>query len=177
MTTLLLPDISRQATWSVSSSKQGLGVTNLTGHPHQNTDTYWQSDGQQPHSITVKFPTRQQIHSISLYANIDKDESYTPCRIRILSGTTQYDLQLVKDLMLEQEPRGWIDIPLNDHQQESVLMAHLVVVELPLNYENGRDVRVRGLRLLGPPKNDHLFKTKKILPFTTPEYFMYDSFR
>ncbi|KAJ2333214.1 hypothetical protein GGI00_002438 [Coemansia sp. RSA 2681] len=167
-----LPDISRLAFWTVSSSKQGLGVSNLT---NLNTDTYWQSDGQQPHTITAKFPTRHQIHSISLYADVDKDESYTPCKFRILSGTTQYDLQLVKDIDLNEEPRGWVDLPLTD--DSSSLMAHLVQIELPLNYENGRDVRVRGLRLLGPPPNDHMFKSKKILPYTTAEYFMYESLR
>ncbi|KAJ2039190.1 hypothetical protein GGI13_001298 [Coemansia sp. RSA 455] len=168
-----LPDISRLAFWTVSSSKQGLGVSNLTDT--SNTDSYWQSDGQQPHTVTIKFPSRHHIHTISFFADIDKDESYTPCKIRILSGTTQYDLQLVKDVDLTTEPRGWVDLPLVD--DSASLMAHLVQIEFPLNYENGRDVRVRGLRLLGPPPNDHMFKSEKILPYTTPEYFMYESLR
>ncbi|KAJ2819938.1 Anaphase-promoting complex subunit 10 [Coemansia furcata] len=164
-----LPDISRIPFWTVSSSKQGLGVSNLADN---NTDTYWQSDGQQPHTVTVKFRSRHQIHAISFYADIEKDESYTPCKVRILTGTTPYDLQLIKDLGLETEPRGWIDLPLD----ESV-MAHLVKIEFPLNYENGRDVRIRGLRLWGPPPNHHMFKSEMILPYTTPEFLMYESLR
>ncbi|KAJ2745656.1 Anaphase-promoting complex subunit 10 [Coemansia sp. BCRC 34301] len=170
---MALPDISRLALWSVSSSKQGLGVSNLT---NLKPDTYWQSDGKQPHAIMIKFAERHQIHSISIHVNIDRDESYTPCKFRILSGTTRYDLQLVKELDLSEEPRGWIDLPLVDDHNSS-LMAHLVHIELPLNYENGRDVRVRGVRLLGPPPNHLLFKSKKILPHTTEEYFMYESLR
>ncbi|KAJ2689553.1 Anaphase-promoting complex subunit 10 [Coemansia spiralis] len=164
------PDISRLGFWTVSSSKQGQGVGNLTDN---NTTTYWQSDGQHPHTVSIKFPTRHDIHTISIYTDIDKDESYTPCKIRILAGTTSNDLQLVKDVDLAAtEPHGWLSLPLVEP-----LMAHFVQIEFPLNYENGRDVRIRGLRLLGPPPSDGMFKNERILPFTTPEFHTYESLR
>ncbi|KAJ2471825.1 hypothetical protein GGI02_002015, partial [Coemansia sp. RSA 2322] len=139
-----LPDISRLARWSVSSSKQGLGVANLLD---SSTDTYWQSDGHQPHTIAITFPHRHQIHSISIYADYDRDESYTPCCIRILSGTDQYDLQLLKEVHFDTEPRTWIHFPLSnddtsDHSSSSSnssVMAHHLHLVFPLNYENGRD--------------------------------------
>ncbi len=45
-------EIGSLAVWSVSSAKPGNGVELLRDN---NTDTYWQSDGMQPHMVSIQF--------------------------------------------------------------------------------------------------------------------------
>ncbi|KAJ2359478.1 hypothetical protein IWW50_003302 [Coemansia erecta] len=167
-----LPDISGRGQWSVSSNKHGFGVPNLLdGNP----ETFWQSDGQQPHSISVQFASRQSVHSISLYLDVEKDESYTPCKVAILSGTSLRDMQLIHETEFAQDPKGWIDFALGD--SDGPLLAHYLRIELPQNYESGRDARVRMARVFGPPTSEEKFRNEHILPYTSSEFSMYDSFR
>ncbi|KAJ2547880.1 hypothetical protein EV175_005047 [Coemansia sp. RSA 1933] len=168
-----LPNISDRGTWAVSTTKHGFGIENLHDG---NTETFWQSDGQQPHRISVQFPVRAQIHAISLYLDTEKDESYTPCKVSIYAGTSQHDMQMVKDEMFATEPKGWVNFKLTDIDGP-VLMAHFVLIELPYNYDNGRDVRVRLARILGPPPRDQKFRSEQILPYTSPDFYMYESLR
>ncbi|KAJ1833477.1 hypothetical protein IWW55_005007 [Coemansia sp. RSA 2706] len=167
-----LPDISSRGQWSASSSKHGFGVACLSDG---SAETFWQSDGQQPHHISIQFPARQHIHSLALYLDIDKDESYTPCKVAILSGTSVRDMQPIHESEFAQEPRGWIDFALSDG--DGPLHAHYVRIELPHNYENGRDARVRLARILGPPASQVQFRSELILPFTSPDFSMYESLR
>ncbi|KAJ1642657.1 hypothetical protein LPJ64_005514 [Coemansia asiatica] len=168
-----LPDISNQAHWTVSTSKHGFGVSNLHDN---NPDTFWQSDGQLPHSISIKFPNRQPIHTIALYLDYDKDESYTPCCVRVYAGTSKYDMQLVNDHQFTKEPRGWVHLRLADISGP-LLLAHFLYIELPMNYESGRDVHVRLAKVLGPAPKEEKFRKERILPFTTEEFYMYDTLR
>ncbi|KAJ1952877.1 Anaphase-promoting complex subunit 10 [Dipsacomyces acuminosporus] len=165
-----LPDISGQALWSVSSCKQGFGVACLYD---RNVETFWQSDGEHPHHVSIQFHSRQRLHTVSVYLDIDKDESYTPCKIVLRAGTNQDDVQLIKDIDLATEPRGWHDINVSDVGGSGSLQAHYLRLEFPLNYENGRDVRVRQVRVFGPPVAEERFKHEQILPFNTPEFYMY----
>ncbi|KAJ2160760.1 hypothetical protein GGF46_002006 [Coemansia sp. RSA 552] len=164
-----LPDIARRGRWSASSSKHGFGAANLLD---PNTSTFWQSDGQQPHHVSVQFSSRHQIHSLSLFLDIDKDESYTPCKLLVYSGTSQRDMQAVCAMEFAEEPRGWVNVELG----QSDLMAHFLRIELPLNYDNGRDVRVRQVRVHAPPNSQDKLSGNE-LPFTAPEFKMYDALR
>ncbi len=47
-----LSEIGQQAIWSVTSAKPGNGVDMLRDNKE---DTYWQSDGAQPHLINIQF--------------------------------------------------------------------------------------------------------------------------
>ena len=47
-----LPEIGADGIWTVSSCKRGFGVKHLRDN---DTQTYWQSDGNQPHKITCQF--------------------------------------------------------------------------------------------------------------------------
>ncbi|ORX70650.1 galactose-binding like protein [Linderina pennispora] len=152
-----LPDISSQGLWSVSTLKQGHGT------------------GSQPHWVSIRFDLRMPIHAIHLFLNIDQDENYTPCQVNIKAGSSQFDVQQVHLIELAQEPRGWVELKLSD--ADGPLAAQFLLVEFPANYENGRDVRVRQIRILGPPVAETKLKAESILPFTTTEFSMYDSIR
>jgi len=55
----------------------GFGVEQLRDG---SLDTYWQSDGPQPHLINVQFRRKMTISDICIYADYKTDESYTPNR-------------------------------------------------------------------------------------------------
>ena len=55
----------------------GFGVDQLRDDSH---DTYWQSDGPQPHLVNVQFHRKTTIHDVCIYADYKSDESYTPNR-------------------------------------------------------------------------------------------------
>ncbi|KAI0560059.1 Anaphase-promoting complex subunit 10/DOC domain protein [Gracilaria domingensis] len=106
-----LRDLTHQAVWTVSTAKPGNGVEQLLdGDPN----TYWQSDGLQPHSITAHFSSKVKISEIHLYLNYDADESYTPAFISIMAGSNFQDLQKVKESRKIRMPKGWVVIPMGD---------------------------------------------------------------
>ncbi|KAB2626242.1 anaphase-promoting complex subunit 10 [Pyrus ussuriensis x Pyrus communis] len=53
-----LREMGKKAAWSVSSCKAGNGVSSLRD---DNLDTYWQSDGAQPHLVNVQFQRKVQL--------------------------------------------------------------------------------------------------------------------
>ena len=90
-------EIGDQAVWSLSSCKAGMlmiflfhvmvplvnttlgfGIDQLRD---DNTDTYWQSDGQLPHLVNIQFHKKMTIQNIWIYADYKADESYTPSRL------------------------------------------------------------------------------------------------
>lgn len=107
-----LRDLTHMAVWTVSSAKPGNGVEQLLD---SNPNTYWQSDGLLPHSITAQFPCKVKICEIQLYFNYKKDESYTPSFISIRAGSNFHDLHVVRECRRFRAPRGWMTIPMGEH--------------------------------------------------------------
>ncbi|VDP87185.1 unnamed protein product [Echinostoma caproni] len=70
-------DVCRKAIWSLSSCKPGHGIEQLMDG---STDTFWQSDGPQPHCVTIQFPQKTTLVRLCLYTDYKADESYTPSR-------------------------------------------------------------------------------------------------
>ena len=95
-----------QAVWSLSTAKPGNGVDQLRD---DNSDTYWQSDGPQPHLVNIQFHSKMRLHEIRIYTDFKLDESYTPSKISIRAGTTFHDLQEIHVQELN-EPSGWVTI-------------------------------------------------------------------
>jgi anaphase-promoting complex subunit 10 len=105
---LTVRDIGITANWSLSTAKPGNGVDQLRD---SSLDTYWQSDGIQPHHINIQFPRRQTISAIALYLDFTLDESYTPKKMKIRVGTTFHNLEEIRTVDVR-EPCGWVTIPL-----------------------------------------------------------------
>ena len=55
----------------------GFGVDQLRD---DSNDTYWQSDGPQPHTVSIQFRRKTTVQDVCLYADYKADESYTPNR-------------------------------------------------------------------------------------------------
>lgn len=66
----------------------GFGVDQLLDNT---VDTYWQSDGPQPHLVNIQFRRKTTIHDVCIYTDYKADESYTPNRlIKFIIFTCMY---------------------------------------------------------------------------------------
>jgi anaphase-promoting complex subunit 10 len=85
-----LKEISSLASWTVTTAKPGSGVAAL-----RNPDLahYWQSDGPQPHLLTLHFFKLVSISLIRIFLDFESDESYTPTKIQFLAGMGGHDVQ------------------------------------------------------------------------------------
>ena len=101
-------EVGRLAVWSVTSAKPGNGVELLRDGRE---DTYWQSDGTQPHLVNVQFQKKVFLSHVAIYSDFKLDESYTPNKISIRVGTSLSDLHEVKVVDLT-EPQGWAIVAL-----------------------------------------------------------------
>lgn len=101
--------IGHEAVWSLSSAKPGNGVDQLRD---DNLESYWQSDGGQPHLVNIQFHKKMAISEVALYLDFKLDESYTPKKVAIYSGTNYHDLTEVQSIEIN-EPHGWISLNLS----------------------------------------------------------------
>ncbi|XP_058179089.1 anaphase-promoting complex subunit 10 isoform X3 [Rhododendron vialii] len=104
-----LREMAKKAAWSVSSCKPGNGVTSLRD---DNLDTYWQSDGAQPHLVNIQFQKKVKLQLVVLYVDFKLDESYTPSKISIRAGDGFQNLKEIKSVELV-KPTGWVYISLS----------------------------------------------------------------
>ncbi|CAG8924143.1 unnamed protein product [Penicillium salamii] len=103
-----LREISSLASWTVSTSKPGCGVAALR---NTSPSQYWQSDGPQPHTLTLHFFKLVAVVRVRVYLDFELDESYTPTKMAFAAGMGGNDL--VEFATWEGEaPCGWVDIPL-----------------------------------------------------------------
>ena len=142
-------EVGHDAVWSLSTAKPGNGVEQLRD---DNNDTYWQSDGPQPHLINIQFHKKTRVSNILIYTDFKHDESYTPAKISIRTGSTFHDLQEIHVQELH-EPSGWM--PILPHLDvgmggERVLRTHFIQVAILANHQNGRDTHIRQMKITTP---------------------------
>ncbi|RPA77205.1 APC10-domain-containing protein [Ascobolus immersus RN42] len=159
-----LKEIGALASWTVSTAKPGCGVEQLRD---EDTNLYWQSDGPQPHTISIHFAKRVFVSKMRLYLDHDLDESYTPTKISIASGTGYHDLQEVMIMNLEQ-PKGWINVDLVGVGPglilgSDLLKTYLIEVKIHANHQNGKDTHIRGLQIFS---NEYETQADTDLAFT-----------
>lgn len=118
-----LRDISSLATWTLSSSKPGCALPQLR---HPSPSHFWQSDGPQPHTLTLHFFKLVAIVKMRVYLDFDLDESYTPTKMTFFAGMSegglvefaawevheQVDQETGETTSGVESVRGWIDISL-----------------------------------------------------------------
>lgn len=111
-----LRDLTGMAVWMVSTAKPGNGIEQILDGDRQ---TYWQSDGPQPHYISAQFISKLKISEIHIYLRLEVDESYTPSVISVRAGSNFHDLRTVISRKKLRNPHGWIRIPLGEDAEES----------------------------------------------------------
>lgn len=156
-----IPDCREvNAIFSISSAKPGNGVEQLRDG---NLETFWQSDGFAPHIINIQLTKKTCLTKLCLYIDFSLDESYTPKKFSIKSGTHLHDLIEVTSFELH-DPSGWVIVPLTDTttptnnfgggsviESDSVgIRTHFLQVRVHSMHQNGRDTHIRQIKLLGP---------------------------
>lgn len=87
-----------------------------------------------------------------MYLDYRLDESYTPKRITIRSGTTHHDLEEIRVIEIEQ-PIGWVRIPLgnpNGTGLQRYIRTWYIQIIISTMHQNGRDTHIRCIKVLGP---------------------------
>jgi anaphase-promoting complex subunit 10 len=171
------PDIGHLAKWSVSSYKFGFGAECLRdGDP----ETFWHSDGPQPHFITIEFPRKVAIQKISVCLSFLLDDSYTPSTLAIRAGTGPSDLQDVRVATLD-KPEGWITFDVSaeligdEEDGFKPVYAYVLQIIVVANHMSGKDTHVRGLRVLGPAEDNATGGDP--FPFITTKFKMHEGIR
>lgn len=141
-------ELNELGVWTLSSARLGSGVEQLLdGNPN----TFWQSDGTQPHALTVQFPRKTLVSELCMHVDFKADESYTPSRVAVAVGNTLHDLVEVQSVDLL-EPIGWFNFALGKSSGGTFhpVKAHVVQLSILQNQHNGRDTHIRQVKLFGP---------------------------
>ncbi|KAK0651041.1 galactose-binding domain-like protein [Cercophora newfieldiana] len=155
-TAIGLREINNLAHFGVSSHKPGYGVDQLLS---DDLDQYWQSDGQQPHLLTIHFLRRVEIRALRFYVDYSQDESYTPTHIVFYAGTGPHDLIQFAEVPLT-NPVGWQDVPVADcggGPDGHSLCCMIVQMHIKENHQNGKDTHIRGIKIFGLDENNANF--------------------
>jgi anaphase-promoting complex subunit 10 len=172
-----LKEISSLASWTVSTAKPGNGVAALRS---PDTSMFWQSDGPQPHLLSIHFFKLVSIVHMRIYLDFQSDESYTPTKIQFLAGMGVHDIQEFAEMSFEQ-PTGWIDVDFSnvgpvldddddeedvvrtevDWSKQPVLRAFLVQIRILENHQNGKDTHLRAVQLFA---RDDAQQTRRTAP-------------
>ncbi|KAM0245358.1 hypothetical protein ACHAP5_005441 [Fusarium lateritium] len=141
-----LKEISNLARFTVSSHKPGNGVEQLKSDDLKH---FWQSDGPQPHKLTMYFTKRVGIRDIRFYVDFNEDESYTPTKVVFKAGTSENNLIEFATMALE-NPSGWQQVPTAGAGGDSdgnTLVAWVVQMQILENHQNGKDTHLRGIKI------------------------------
>ncbi|KAF1793097.1 RIO kinase, conserved site [Phytophthora cactorum] len=92
------------------------------------------------------------IKEVALYLDYKLDESYTPKKIAIRSGSTVHDLKEIHVQHIA-EPNGWISIPLHTDEglEKAPLRTFFLQVVILAMHQNGRDTHIRQVKIYAPP--------------------------
>lgn len=149
-----LRDISPLATWTLSSAKPGCALAQLR---NPSPALFWQSDGPQPHTLTLHFFKLVAIVKMRIYLDFELDESYTPTKMKFYAGMSEGGLvefgswevsEMVDPVTGETHSsiegiRGWIDVPLKGvggretryHEKGGVLKGETEPLLYPLQID------------------------------------------
>lgn len=117
-------DIGEYSIWSLSSCKPGNGVEQLRD---DNTNTFWQSDGLQPHFVMIQFLKKMRVSEIWLYLDYKTDESYTPSKISIKVENSFNEMIEIKVIGFE-EPNGWFKISLEEINSKNEIIKYIILI-------------------------------------------------
>ncbi|XP_013402916.1 anaphase-promoting complex subunit 10 [Lingula anatina] len=162
-------EVGNQAVWSLSSCKPGFGVEQLRD---ESMDTYWQSDGPQPHLVNIQFRRKMTIQNICIYADYKSDESYTPNKLSIRAGNHFNDLSEIEQVEMT-EPTGWVYVPLKDINEKPI-RTFMIQIAVISNHQNGRDTHMRQIKVHSPVEDISMAKMPN---FTTIDCSQFNTIR
>lgn len=163
-----LNELGSQAVWSLSTAKPGNGIDNLRD---DNTSTFWQSDGVQPHIINIQFLKKVDVCMVAFYLDYTADESYTPKKMTIRAGSCLHDLIDIAAVDMS-DPTGWVTVDLRSYEKEgeaavviTALRCHFLQIKIVSMHQNGRDTHMRQVKIFGQRKDSSRFLTEDMSQF------------
>lgn len=111
---------------------------------------------------------------MAVYTDYKLDESYTPSRISVRSGTNFNDLQEIEVIDLN-EPAGWVVIPLKD-LNERLVRAFMIQIAVIGNHQQGRDTHLRQIKVHSPVE-ERPVTTADYAAWSTPECLQFVNIR
>ncbi|EDQ88500.1 uncharacterized protein MONBRDRAFT_26249 [Monosiga brevicollis MX1] len=165
-------EIGNDGVWSLSSRKLDFGIRLLRDG---RDETYWQSDGPQPHTVTISFSSRRKFAYMALNTSYQHDESYTPKVVEIRAGPRIANLTEVvtADVGMNE---GWFYIKLEkeDGQPIEDFVIQLAVL---VNHQNGKDTHLRGVRIYAPRQRQLTPLSEPTMPFSTNAFARFEFIR
>lgn len=148
-------------------------------------DTYWQSDGHLPHLVNIQFQRKTTISHLHIYTDFKLDESYTPSRISVRTGTHFNDLREIEVVDMF-EPTGWVTVPLMSAGAGAAgggssgggrpLRAFMVQIAVLANHQNGRDTHMRQISIHSPIEGRR-YQLEQFGQFATVDFQKYTTIR
>lgn len=127
----------------LSSYKNGSGLAELLS---SNPLEFWHTDDNLPHFISIQFARRTFVEEVQLSMSFSRDDSYTPEVIELWSGLVRDGVALERKYEFL-HPEGYTHLPLGKH-------VFYIYIVIRTNHQEGRDSRVRNLRILGENKTE-----------------------
>lgn len=143
-----LKEINNLARCRVSTFKPGNGVKELLD---DDLSQYWQSDGVQPHLMTMKFTRQVEIRALRFFVDYTQDESYTPTKIFWYAGTSEHSLIQFASSILS-SPIGWQEVNITGcggGDDSNSLCCFVVQMQVMENHQNGKDTHIRAVKVYG----------------------------
>ncbi|EEC09629.1 anaphase-promoting complex, subunit, putative [Ixodes scapularis] len=167
-------EVGAQAVWSLSSCKPGFGVDQLRDNC---LDTYWQSDGPQPHLVNIHGDrTRGTILSACTetteFGHLSDHSHAVEISVRV--GSSFHDLQELEAIDLN-EPTGWVHISTRDTSGRPI-RTFFVQIAVLSNHQNGRDTHLRQIKVHSPVEQASVSILPKV-SFTSVECCAFSSIR
>lgn len=91
-------DISNLCYWKASSSKVMHPIENVL---NDDPESFWQSDGGQPHIVDIYFNKRVELTMLALFFGFEVDESYSPSVMKIYIGDSINDLTYYEEWRIQ----------------------------------------------------------------------------
>lgn len=156
--------------WTISTAKPGNGIDQIKD---DNLESYWQSDGVQPHLINIQFLRKVSVSKICFYLDYNLDESYTPKKMSIRAGISLHDLVDITAIELH-EPIGWVTVLLHGSNTpdeiEQPLRTHFLQVQVHCMHQNGRDTHIRQVKIFSPRSYPLVMGNTSLDMFNTIEF-------
>jgi anaphase-promoting complex subunit 10 len=169
-----LKEISEEAAWQLSSAKPSNGVSQLRDN---NLSTFWQSDGPQPHQVSVLFHKKTKVECIAFFVDFKEDESYTPSELSIRIGSGFNATRQVVLFELK-EPSGWVVVPLVSFEEaQAHCKTHILQFCVLNSHQNGRDTHIRQMKVFGPRQPETLGQGTELSEFSTVHFKQYSQIR
>ncbi|CDY25160.1 BnaC07g03470D [Brassica napus] len=144
--------MGKNAAWSVSSCKPGNGVNTLRD---DDLETFWQSDGLQPHLINIQFQKKVRLQLVVL---------------SIRAGDGFHNLKEMKSVELV-KPSGWVCVSMSGSDPpDTFVNTFMLQISILSNHLNG------------PRPCVCLFDCRNRIPrqpfqFTSTEFLTYSTLR